>query len=307
MGRRVAPVAQTTVSLGLALGAGGAMGYANVGALQALHEADIPVHCLAGASMGAVVGCLAALGMDPYEIENALRKTMTAETMNVAISPSGTSSAPLVERVFRDLTGDATFADLVMPMSVMAADLDNGMPVTIDQGPLWMALIPAVAFTGAYTPYRDHAHFTGRRLVDGLALTPVPVEAVRALGAGVTVAINVMNRDRLRTWPNTDHEPPAPADKDGAVATMLEVLELTQIEASARNAERADVLVTPRFGPGSWRDWHMAELFVQAGRDAMEQRLSATRGALHGWGDAFLARSVRGLAADEPLVSGRMG
>ena len=50
--------------------------------------------------------------------------------------------------------------------------------------------------------------------------------------------------------------------------TILEVMDLAQMDASVRHAALADVVVTPRFGPGSWRDFHLADLFLEAGRQA---------------------------------------
>jgi hypothetical protein len=52
------------------------------------------------------------------------------------------------------------------------------------------------------------------------------------------------------------------------------VMDLSQLDASIRHAELADVVVSPRFGPGSWRDFHLADLFFEAGRQAAEEQLA---------------------------------
>jgi len=57
--------------------------------------------------------------------------------------------------------------------------------------------------------------------------------------------------------------------------TLLEVMDLAQLDSSERHAARADVPITPRFGPGSWRDFHLADLFLHAGRQAAEEQLPA--------------------------------
>ena len=59
--------------------------------------------------------------------------------------------------------------------------------------------------------------------------------------------------------------------------TLLEVIDLAQVEASVRHAARADVVMTPRFGPGNWRDFHLADLFLEAGRRVAEEQLPALR------------------------------
>ena len=113
-----------------------------------------------------------------------------------------------------------------------------------------------------------------RRLVDGLALVPVPVDAVAAEGADVTVAVNIMSRDTLPAWPG--EAPPEPEPKrrgSRMLETLLEVMDVSQLDTSVRNAAQADVAVTPRFGPSSWRDFELADLFLAAGRQAAEEQL----------------------------------
>jgi hypothetical protein len=56
--------------------------------------------------------------------------------------------------------------------------------------------------------------------------------------------------------------------------TLLEVMDLAQLDTSERNAALADVPITPRFGPGSWRDFDLADLFLAAGREAASERMS---------------------------------
>jgi hypothetical protein len=57
--------------------------------------------------------------------------------------------------------------------------------------------------------------------------------------------------------------------------TLLEVMDLAQLDASVRHAAKADVTVTPRFGPCTWRDFHMADRFLEAGREAAREMLPA--------------------------------
>ena len=57
--------------------------------------------------------------------------------------------------------------------------------------------------------------------------------------------------------------------------TILEAMDLSQLDTSARHAALGDVVITPRFGPAEWRDFHLADLFLQAGRAAASEQLSA--------------------------------
>ena len=263
--------------LGLALGAGGAKGYAHVGALQVLEEAGYHVDYVAGSSIGAVVGSWLALGRDAAAIERTMRDAFTPEVVKATfkLSLSGLSSGLDVHaRICRETTGDRSFADLAIPLVAMAVDLNTRQPAPVTTGPLWQALLAATALPGLFPPYeRD-----GQRLVDGLCLIPVPSDAVREAGADITVAVNILSQDTLPAWPGEATPPPGPARSGSRMLdTLLEVMDLSQLDASVRHAARADVTITPRFGPGSWRDFHLADLFLAAGRAAAGEQLAALR------------------------------
>jgi len=258
--------------LGLALGAGGAKGYAHVGTLSVLENAGYAVDYVAGASIGAIVGAFIGLGLDAAGIEDSLRRAFNPERVAemFKVTMSG-ASREIVAEAFRETTGDRTFDDLILPLSVMTVDLVTRRPATVTDGPLWEALVAATSLAGMYPPYERGE----QRLVDGLALVPVPTGAVADLGADVTLSVNIMNRDTLDAWPGETNLPEPPPARAGSmmVDTLLEVMDLSQLDASVRHAELADVVVSPRFGPGSWRDFHLADLFLEAGRQAAQEQL----------------------------------
>jgi NTE family protein len=258
--------------LGLALGAGGAKGYAHVGTLYVLQEAGYTVDYVAGSSVGAIVGAFLGLGLDAAEIEQSMRRAFRPERVAEMFKVTLTgASREIVAEAFRETTGERTFDDLQLPLSVMTVDLVSRRPAQVRDGPLWEALVAATSLAGMYPPYERG----GQRLVDGLALVPVPTGAAVELGADVTLSVNIMNRDTLEAWPGDSAVPEAPPARMGSmmVDTLLEVMDLSQLESSIRHAELADVVVSPRFGPGSWRDFHLADLFLESGRQAAREQL----------------------------------
>jgi hypothetical protein len=97
-------------------------------------------------------------------------------------------------------------------------------------------------------------------------------------GADITLSVNLISRATLASWPGQPlPEPPTGPRRPGMLGTILEVMDVTQLDASVRHAELADVTVTPQFGPGSWKDFDLADLYLQAGRLAARQQLAALR------------------------------
>jgi NTE family protein len=283
--------------LGLALGAGGAKGYAHIGALQALEEAGYSVDCLAGSSIGAVVGACFALGMDPHQVERAVRRVFTPEMQAAMFRFSfagGSAGLDVMSRAWHDLVGDRGFEDLSIPLVVMTVDLEFGRPAPIARGSLREALMAATALAGFVPPYQQG----DQRLVDGVALVPVPTEAVIEAGADITISINLLGRQTLTAWPGESAPARESHDRRPRVLdAMMEVMELAQQESSARHAAKADVVVEPRFGPSTWRDFHLADRFLAAGRAEMEIQLEALQS---------LARPPSGTTTKEGYVVGHI-
>jgi NTE family protein len=264
--------------LGLALGAGGAKCFAHAGVIDALQRAGYAVDYVCGSSMGAVAAVWLALGMSGADIADRLSKRWAPRPVVDEIFRKGRAGDGLriLGELLRETTGDRSFADLETPAAVMTADLAGRCPAPITSGALWEALMAALAIPGLYAPWLRGE----QRLVDAVSLTPVPIESAIEAGADVTIAVNLLGRESLPSWPATEAGAGPVAAKPGPGHirdTVVEVLELAQIDASARQTARATVPITPQFGPGTWRDMHLGSLFFAAGAEAAEAQLSRLR------------------------------
>jgi NTE family protein len=262
--------------VGLALGAGGAKGYAHVAVLRALEQAGYTIDYVAGSSIGAWVGAWLACGMDANAIERTFRATFSPEVLDVLFRPTvgqQQRASELMARLARETMQDRDFADLAVPLVIMAVDMAGRQATPIAAGPVHEAVWAAAAMPGFYPPVRRD----GQQLVDAVALTPVPTEAVREAGADIAIAVNLLGRDALPVWPGVDLRDPFHGRGVAASEryTAIDVLELAQVEVAARDTERADVPITPRFGPGTWRDFQLADLFLAAGAVAAQAALPA--------------------------------
>ena len=265
----------TRTKLGVALGAGGAKGYAHVGVLQVLEEAGYVVDYAAGSSIGGFVSSHLALGHGAAAIDERFRAAFDEETVGGMFSGpfgAGKAGTEILTKMLQEATEGKSFADTVIPLAIMAVDLTDRTAVPQREGPLWEALLAALAVAGVFpTQERD-----GHRLVDAIALVPVPTAAAVESGADLVVSSNLMSAETLDRWPSGPEIPPPPEKKRrGALDTMLEVMDLSQLDTSTRLASLADVAVTPRFGPADWRDFHLADLFLEAGRTAALEQLPA--------------------------------
>ena len=182
----------------VALGSGGARGYAHIGVLDVLRERGYEVVSIAGTSMGAVVGGLAAAGrLGEFE---TWARTLTQRDVWRLLDPTllapGAFRADRVLAKVAELVEDVTIEDLPVPYTAVATDLDARREVWFQRGPLVPAIRASVAIPGVITP----VVINGRLLVDGGLMNPVPIEPTAAAIADFTVAVSLAG---MRSNPGT--------------------------------------------------------------------------------------------------------
>jgi NTE family protein len=269
----------TRTKVGVALGAGGAKGYAHVGFLKTLEEAGYTVDYVGGSSIGGFVATQLALGFGADDIDARFRQAFSEENTGKLFSSPlvGTAGVEALTGLLKEATKGAFFSHTAIPLVIMAVDLTDRVPVAQRQGPLWEALLSALSVAGVFpTQERD-----GHRMIDAIALVPVPTAAVIEDGADIVVSVNLLGTETLERWPGVPDEPddaePKKPRRRGPLDTMLEAMDLSQVDTSARHAALADVVITPRFGPAEWRDFHLADRFLAAGREAALEQMTALR------------------------------
>jgi predicted acylesterase/phospholipase RssA len=247
-----------------------------VGFLKVLEEAGYTVDYAGGSSIGGFVATQLALGYDAGEIDARFRETFSAENVGKLFSSPLVGSAGLetLTGMLKQATDQRFFSHTRIPLVILAADLADRVPVAQRQGPLWEALLAGLSVAGVFPTQERNGH----RLIDAIALVPVPTAAVIEDGADVVVAVNLLGAEGLERWPGVEPEPepePQKRRRRGPLDTMLEAMDLSQLDTSARHAALADVVITPRFGPAEWRDFNQADLFLEAGRTAAREQLPA--------------------------------
>jgi NTE family protein len=177
------------VRVALALGAGGARGYAHIGAIQALQGAGHQIAGIAGTSMGAVVGGVEAAGeLSAFtEWVTGLRQRDVVRMLDLKLAGPGVIGANRVLDKLRTLTGEVDIEDLPIPFTAVATDIDRRREVWFQSGSLHTAVRASIAIPGVFTP----AVVSGRLLVDGGVVDPVPIEPLVPVPADVVVAVSL--------------------------------------------------------------------------------------------------------------------
>ncbi|MFQ6674180.1 MAG: patatin-like phospholipase family protein [Fidelibacterota bacterium] len=176
-------------NVGLVLGSGSSRGWAHIGVIQALEESKIPIHCMAGVSIGAFVAAIHSTGnlKSLQEFVLQLNKKMILSYFDLVFPRTGLLDGKKVHDLFSMHTKAQTFDDFGIPVKIVATELYAGQEVVMDSGNIIEAVRASLAIPGILTPVRQG----DKLLVDGGLVNPVPVDVARSMGADVVIAVNL--------------------------------------------------------------------------------------------------------------------
>lgn len=202
------------VKIGLALGGGGAKGFAHVPILEVLDELGVRPACIAGTSVGAVIGALYAAGVSAWEIRETVDDLVISEEddwREILLNKDLGRIADLVRpgllrgsllhaesflKVLAHHLPAKSFGDLKIPLAVVAADYWSREQVVLKRGPLLPAIGASVALPGLFKPYA----LNDRLLIDGGTVNPVPFDLLECT-CDITVAVDVLGSRTRRERP----------------------------------------------------------------------------------------------------------
>lgn len=173
----------------LALGSGGARGYAHIGVIDELNDRGYEVVGIAGSSMGALVGGLQAAGkLDDFaEWAKSLTQRAILRLLDPKITAAGVLRAEKILDAVRDILGEVTIEELPIPYTAVSTDLLSGRSVWLQRGPVDAAIRASIAIPGVIVPHV----LDGRLLADGGILDPLPMAPISAVNADLTIAVSL--------------------------------------------------------------------------------------------------------------------
>src|SRR5580693_1870 len=317
-----APVAQAADArprICLVLSGGGARGMAHIGVLKVLEELKVPIDCIAGTSMGAVVGGLYASGMTAAQIETTMRSVDWQEAFRDApprrdlafrrkqddrnflvrlplglkhgkiLLPKGFIQGQKLQETLRQLTlpfSNSTDFDLLpTPFRAVATDLETGNAVVMGEGDLSIAMRASVSAPGVFAP----VELNGRLLVDGGLAENLPINVARAMHADILIVSDV-------SFPLL---PLAKLDSALSISNqMLAILVRKDSDRQRATLTPRDILIEPSLGSATSTDFTVPNNVIAGG--AAAARDAVAKLSAYSVGDSAYREYLARRAAREP-------
>lgn len=255
--------APTRPKIGLALGGGFARGIAHIGVLRAFQQNSIPVDCIAGTSVGALIATLYAAGTPLDVMERQAAQTSFADFGQWTVSWLGFASNARLGDYLRRANPVERFDQMRIPLAIAATDLGTGLPVYFTEGQVVPPLRASCAYPGLFLPVEHQ----GRVLVDGFLASPLPIDAVKQLGADIVIAVYL--------------DSVAPCEKpENLIGVVGRSFAIMQRYANQCWRGQADMVLEPDVNNFAWDDFARTQALLRAGEACANAAMPQIRALL---------------------------
>lgn len=252
--------------IGLALGSGGARGFAHLGVIKVLKDENIPIDLIAGSSMGALVGSFYAVGQDIERLYKVAAVFKRKYYLDFTVPKMGFISGNRVKEFIKVFTHGKTFNELDIPLAIVATDLLKGERVIFREGPVYEAVRASISIPGIFVPVK----LDGRVLVDGGVADRVPVSLAKEMGADIIIAVDV-SRVKVN------------ASISSIFDVILQSIDIMQDELVRNREIQSDIMIRPHLEQFSSKAFTNIEEIIQIGEEETKKMIPKIKQLLQAW------------------------
>jgi NTE family protein len=271
--------------IALVLGGGGAKGFAHVGVIKALEARGIKPDLIVGSSVGSFVGSLYASGMTANHLEHLALTTTDNELTDFTLAYQGIIEGVKLKDFVNAQVGQRPIEALPIRFAAVATEKHTGKQAVFTSGNTGLIVQASCSVPNVFIAPRIPEQ-VGKKYVDGGVSSLVPVDAARALGADVVIAVDI-----------TDATPTSKADGQRNIWSMMEqsyvAMQNTAKDGTAKGkysqgglpvsqgeVNRADVIIRPKVAHISSVDTSRRSETITAGEKAANEKLAAIAEAI---------------------------
>jgi NTE family protein len=244
--------------IALALGGGGAKGFAHIGVIKILESHGIKPHIVTGTSAGSFVGSLYASGKTPYQLQQLALTLDESDIRDLTFSKQGFLVGQKLQDYVNAQVTNTPIQQFPIRFAAIATQLDTGRKTAFNRGNVGQAVRASCSIPNVFIP----ATIAGKQYVDGGLVSPIPVESAREMGADLVIAVDISARPQA-----------------GQAANVLGVLDQTLnimgMQGLDRELKVADVVIRPQVGNLSVMDLTRRHQSILEGERAAQDQLKA--------------------------------
>lgn len=176
--------------IAIALGGGGAKGFAHIGVLKVLESHGIKPKIITGTSAGSFVGSIYASGKTPYQMQQIAQQLKESDLRDLTLNSQGIVLGQKLQDFVNRNVGNKPIEQFPIRFAAVATRLDNGKKAVFIKGNAGQAVRASCSIPNVFVP----ATIGKTKYVDGGLVSPIPVQTARDLGADIVIAVDISAR-----------------------------------------------------------------------------------------------------------------
>lgn len=217
--------------IALALGGGGAKGFAHIGVIKVLESHGIKPKIVTGTSAGSFVGSIYASGKTPYQLQELALKLDESDIRDLTISTQGFITGQKLQDFVNKQVNNKPIQQFPIRFAAVATQLDNGKKTAFNKGNVGQAVRASCSIPNVFVP----ATINGVRYVDGGLVSPIPVQTARDMGADIVIAVDISAR-------------PDGSKATGLMGLLDQTINIMGLQSINQELQQADVVIKPAVG-----------------------------------------------------------
>lgn len=257
------PIQAREPVVAIALGGGGAKGFAHIGVLKVLESHGIKPKIVTGTSAGSFVGSLYASGKSPYQLQQLALNFKESDIRDLTLNRQGFVLGQKLQDYVNQQVGNKAIQQFPIRFAAVATRLDNGRKADFIKGNAGQAVRASCSIPNVFVP----ATIAGTKYVDGGLVSPIPVKTAKDMGADLVIAVDISARPTGNT----------PMNMWGLLDQTINIMGQQSIHEELR---QANVVIQPKVGHIGTLDLKASNQTILEGEKAAQLKIRAIEKAI---------------------------
>ncbi|MEB3753877.1 patatin-like phospholipase family protein [Acinetobacter sp. MD2(2019)] len=248
--------------IALALGGGGAKGFAHIGVIKVLEAHGIKPKIVTGTSAGSFVGSLYASGKTPYQLQQLAAQLKESDLRDLTLNRQGFIVGQKLQNYINSQVSNKPMEQFPIRFAAVATRLDNGQKTTFIRGNVGQAVRASCSIPNVFLP----TTIAGVKYVDGGLVSPIPVKTARSMGADIVIAVDISAR---------------PSGSSGNMLGLLDqTINIMGQQSINDELKQANVVIQPKLGQIGALDLAAGQAAILEGEQAAQQKINFIQSAI---------------------------
>lgn len=257
------PIKAREPVIAVALGGGGAKGFAHIGVLKVLESHGIKPKIVTGTSAGSFVGSLYASGKSPYELQQLALNFKESEIRDLTLNSQGFLVGKKLQDYVNKNVGNKPMEQFPIRFAAVATRLDNGNKAEFIKGNTGQAVRASCSIPNVFIP----ATIGGVKYVDGGLVSPIPVKTAKAMGADIVIAVDISAR-------------PEAGKATNAFGLLDQTINIMGQHSINEELKQANIVIQPKVGHIGTLDLKASNQTILEGEKATQAKIRAIQKAI---------------------------